>query len=108
MSAFGGITGPEEWSAAEADWHFNVYRESDRQDRLDTGTPLSWDPEEPVGGAHDPMTPLCWCGERATTLVDSDSWPYRDGQPVCDEHAEGRDPAETSINYEAIQPGRKK
>lgn len=40
----------------------------------------------------------CFCGKPATVLIDSDSWQYRDGMPVCDEHDTGDRP-ETPINF---------
>lgn len=43
------------------------------------------------------MNQHCYCGKPATTLVDSDSIQFQNGQPVCDEHAEDRDPVEERI-----------
>jgi hypothetical protein len=43
-------------------------------------------------------TENCWCGQAATQYVDSDSTQFQEkGQPVCDEHAEDRDPFEPPI-----------
>lgn len=70
-------------------------------DQFGRNNPLDTRPRtnytDPINPRKDTTMKHCYCGQPATTLVDSDSIQFQNGQPVCDEHAEDRDPVEERI-----------